>query len=292
MDTRVLKYFLVVAETNNVTQAAHRLHLTQPTLSRQLRDLERELGRPLFDRDHHQLRLNAAGELFRQRATTILALLDHAAAELQDRPDQLAGVINLGVVETAVAPWLMDRLRRFQAAHPAVTFNVVDGDGDTLRAQLDQGTLDLAALVEPVEAARYDLIALPVKEEWGLIAKKGVLPAKTILKEALGDLPLIMGRRSIVRDQVAETIGLDPTQLKVRVTVNLPMATKQLALTGHYFHLGIRGVFDQFHDSRLTFIPLTPAVTSGHLLATKKHRSLSPAAAAFLTFLRTAARID
>lgn len=107
MDTRILRYFLVVAETNNITQVAQQLHLTQPTLSRQIQELERLVGRPLFDRYNHHPQLNAAGLLFRERAQVILDLLDHAQKEIQTSSDRLVGTINLGLVESAVTPWLM-----------------------------------------------------------------------------------------------------------------------------------------------------------------------------------------
>lgn len=284
METRVLKYFLMVAETNNITEAARRLHLTQPTLSRQIQDLEREVGVPLFDRQSHQLHLNAAGVLFKQRAKTILELFEHTKQELVSSQDEITGVINLGCVESSVGPWLMDQVASFQAHHPAVKINLYDGDGDSLRSQLDAGLLDLAVLIEPVEAAKYNFLTLPVKEAWGVIMSKTVPEAKlkAIDQATLSKLPLTMGRRPIVRDDLAENIKLKRTDLNVKVTVNLPSVSKALLLTGRYYHLGIEGVYKQFHDDRLIFVPLVPATVSGHLLIWKKQQVLSTATTAFL----------
>lgn len=284
METRVLKYFLMVAETNNITEAARRLHLTQPTLSRQIQDLEKEIGVALFDRDRHQLRLNAAGILFKQRATTILQLFDHAKQELVSNQNELSGVINLGCVESSVGPWLMKQVEVFQKIHPAVRINLHDGDGDSLKNRLDEGLLDLAILIEPVEAAKYNFLALPIKERWGLIMSKMVPEArlKTIDQATLTKLPLIIGRRSIVQDDLAETVNLKRDDLNVKVTINLPSVSKDLLLTGEYYHLGIEGVFKQFHDQRLTSVPLNPLIVSGHLLVWKKQQVLSNTATAFL----------
>ncbi|QLL78471.1 LysR family transcriptional regulator [Ligilactobacillus saerimneri] len=287
MDTRILRYFLVVAETNNITQAAQRLHLTQPTLSRQIQELERLVGRPLFDRNNHHLQLNAAGLLFCERAQVILDLLDHAQKEIQTSSDQLVGTINLGLVESAVTPWLMSQIDQFQVQHPRVKFALFAGDGDSLRPRLDQGQDDFAALIEPVETAKYHFFRLPITEEWGVLMRQDdpLAQQDSITPAQLASLPLIMGRRSIVRDNVAEALSLSSNRLNVKITTNLPGSLSTLLLTGNYYHLGIRGVAEQIHDAQLTFVPLSPRTTSAHLLVWKKQRSLAPAARAFLHFL-------
>lgn len=145
----------------------------------------------------------------------------------------------------------------------------------------------MAALIEPVEAAKYHFLALPVREEWGILMRAddplaqraGLQPAE------VAALPLVMGRRPIVRDALADTLQLSPTELNLKVVTNLPGALPTLLKTGDYYHLGIRGVATQYHDPALAFVPLIPQTTSGHLLAWKKHRPLSPAATAFLQFI-------
>lgn len=165
MDTRVIKYFLTVAHTNNITKAAKQLHITQPTLSRQIMDLESELGVTLFDRQQRRMELTQAGVLFQRRATTILQLLDQTEAELlRQDSDELTGTINLGCVVSSVSPYLMGLVDRFQQSHSAVRFNLFDGDGDFLRRQLDEAATELACLIEPVEAAKYNYLVLPSRE--------------------------------------------------------------------------------------------------------------------------------
>ena len=119
MDTRVLRYFLKVAETNNITRAAEQLHVTQPTLSRQIMDLEEELRVPLFDRQRRQMHLNPAGVLFRQRASMMLAL-EQAENELHQQGTDLTGTINLGVVETGVGGFMMEMVAKFRDRYPGV----------------------------------------------------------------------------------------------------------------------------------------------------------------------------
>lgn len=287
METRVLKYFLTVAKLNNITKAAEQLHITQPTLSRQIMDLEKELNVKLFDRSKRQMRLTKAGALFQQRATTVITILQHAENELSESEKQLTGTINLGIVESSVGEFMMTQVDKFQQRFSGVRFNIFDGDGDMLRERIDQGLCDLAALIEPVEAAKYNFIDLPCQEEWGLIMRKDdpLAKRKSIMAHDLYQLPLVVGRRNIVRDDISDTLHLDPSKLDFRVTVNLPINSKQLVLSGHYYHFGIHGVYTLFHDDRLTFVPFSPVKKTGHLLVWQKNQQLSPAVEKFLQFV-------
>ena len=294
METRVLKYFLKVAELNNITKAAAELHVTQPTLSRQIMDLETELGVQLFDREKHHMRLNKAGALFQQRATDILSLIDHTENELQQTGNELTGTINLGCVESNIADWLMHLVAVFQRKYPQVLFNLFDGDGDSLRERLDQGLCDLAVLIEPVEVAKYNYITLPVKESWGLImrADDPLAQKQTLQFSDIAGKPLIFGRRSIVRNDVAEKTQLDPHDFNLKVSANLPHNTKELIKKEHYYHLGIKGIFQQFRDNDLAFVPVAGIGESSHLMTWRKNVSLSPATQAFLDLVETQVKID
>ena len=149
MDTRVLKYFLAVAQTNNITKAAEQLHITQPTLSRQIMDLEAELDVKLFDRENRRLQLTKAGIIFQQRATTIVQLLHQTENELHQHEEELTGEINLGSAVSSVSSYITKLIAEFQKLYPNVIFNLSDGDGDVLRRQLDEGLDDLVCLLEP-----------------------------------------------------------------------------------------------------------------------------------------------
>ncbi|WP_057740348.1 LysR family transcriptional regulator [Limosilactobacillus secaliphilus] len=287
METRVLRYFIKVAELNNLTKAAQQLHVTQPTLSRQIMELEQEVGVKLFDREKHQLHLNDAGVLFQQRAQTILALIDHTEDELQQGRDRLSGTINLGCVESSVAPYMMAIVQKFQEKYPQVSFRLFDGDGDTLRQRIDQGVCDMAALIQPVEVAKYNYLQLPVNDCWGLIMQKDdpLAKKKAVTAKDIYQLPLIIGRRNIVRDDLTDVLKLDPERLNIKVMVNLPENAKSLIESGHYYHLGIKGVFDQYDDSKLAFVPFSPEKVAGHVLAWRKNRQLGTVAQIFLQFI-------
>lgn len=163
MDTRVLQYFLTVAQTNNITKAAAELHVTQPTLSRQIMELENELGVKLFNRQPRHLELTVEGAIFQQRAQAMLQMWAQSKEDVQDHEKGLRGTVHIGCVESSVSPYLMKIISRFLEQYPQVNISMFDGDGDSIREHLDRGLLDMAALIEPVEAAKYNYMVLPVK---------------------------------------------------------------------------------------------------------------------------------
>ena len=289
MDTRVLKYFLTVAQTNNITKAAEQLHITQPTLSRQIMDLETELDIKLFNREKRRLQLTKAGILFQQRATTMLQLLNQTKNDLHQQEEALTGEINLGSAVSSVSPYITKLIFEFQKLYPNVIFNLSDGDGDgdVLRRQLDEGLNDLVCLLEPVEAAKYNFLELPVREEWGVMMKKSAPLAKysTITKEDLYKIPLTLPHRSIVRDEVSDILKLDQTRLNIRVTTSLPGNTVSLLRNSNYYGLTIKGVYNNFHDPDFVFVPLVPNKSTGDVLAWRKNIILSPAIEKFLQFV-------
>ncbi|WP_367341627.1 LysR family transcriptional regulator [Limosilactobacillus sp.] len=284
METRVLKYFLMVAKTGNITKAANALHVTQPTLSRQIMELEKELGTKLFIRQPRHMELTKGGALFQERAKMMLTLLQQTANDLQQQNTDLTGTVHLGCVESSVSPFLAKLIQQFQKEHPAVRFSMFDGDGDTLREHLDRGLLDMAALIEPVEAAKYNYVVLPVKETWGIIMRSDdPLAVRQQMNRAdIYKLPLIVTRRHIVRNDVSDVLSLDQDKLDVRMTINLPMNGMQMIKRGGYYGLSILGVFQNFNDPDLAFVPVTPTKTTGHVLAWRKNVAMSPASERFL----------
>lgn len=284
MDTRVIKYFLTVAQTNNITHAAQQLHITQPTLSRQIIDLEKELGVTLFDRKQRRMTLTSEGALFQQRASTILSLVNQTKQELQNTEEELTGVLNIGCVVSKVSKFVMKIISNFQKKYPNVSFNLYDGNGDLLRQRLDAGLEDFAILIEPVEAAKYNFIVLPVHEQWGLIVKSSDPLAKqsSITKKDLYKLPLIVPTRNIVRDEISDVLKLDQTKLNIMATNNLPSNAYELLKAGNYYMLGIEGIVNPFHDPKLKFIPFSPHKETGHVLAWRKNIVVTPVMKKFL----------
>lgn len=287
MDTRVLKYFLTVAHTNNITRAAKQLHITQPTLSRQIMELEKELDTTLFDRDQRRLQLTEAGVLFQQRATTLLQLIDQTKDDLHQQEKELMGTVNFGCAVSTASSFMMRLIADFQSQYPGVRFNIFDGDGDVLRRQIDEGTADLACLLEPVEAAKYNYLVLPIKEQWGVIMLKDDPLAKrpSISKSELYKLPLILPHRNIIRDEVSDVLRLDQTKLNVKASNNLPSNVMELIRTGHYYGVGIKGVVDLLANPDICFIPFSPKKQTGHVVVWRRNNVLAPAAEKFLQFV-------
>lgn len=290
METRVLKYFLMVAKTGNITKAANELHVTQPTLSRQIMELEKELRTKLFTRQPRHMELTKGGALFQERAQMMLTLLQQTANDLQQENTELTGTVHIGCVESSVSPFIGKLIQQFQKEHPAVKFSMFDGDGDTLREQLDRGLIDMAALIEPVEAAKYNYIVLPVKETWGIIMRSDdeLATRQQINRSDIYKLPLIVTRRHIVRNEVSDVLGLNQDKLNVRMTINLPMNGMQLVKRGGYYALGILGVYQNFDDPNLSFVPVTPTKVTGHVLAWRKNIAMSPASERFLQLVADA----
>ena len=217
MDLRLLEYFLAVAKVGNITRAAELLHVTQPTISRQLTDLEEALGAKLLLRGKRQVTLTDAGVLFQQRAAEILSLMEKTKRDLADQNDLLGGTVALGCVESCASQMLPAAMADFSRLHPQVQYELYSADGDDIRAKLDRGELDFGILLEPVEAAKYDYIRLPYWEDWGLLLPKEdpLAQRESIGKEELLALPLSLPRREIVQDSIASWFGVERSQLHI-----------------------------------------------------------------------------
>lgn len=288
MDTRLLKYFLTVAQTGNLTKAAEQLHITQPTLSRQISDLEDDIGTELFDRSRRRhFTLTNSGILFEQRARKILDLWSQTKEEVVLQQSELSGVINIGAVESSVAIKLAKWIKQFQELYPQVIFHVQDADGDDLKEKLDREVIEMAFLVNPIEAAKYNYLPLPGKEDWGLIMRKDDPLAKrpSLYAEDLYKLPLLLPRRGIVRDEIVEILKLNQNRLIDKGSFSLPNNAFPLIKSGGYYMMGIQSILELRPDSELTFVPIKSIRQTGHVLAWKKNVKLTPTTERFLQFV-------
>lgn len=284
METRVLNYFLEVAKIGNVTKAAENLHITQPTLSRQIADLEKEIGVQLFDRSNRRLVLTKAGTMFQQRSQMILDLIKQTEIEVTEENDELTGTIHLGCVESSASSLMMTIVKKMQNKYPNVKFDIFTGNGDTLRERIDQGFLNVALLIEPVETAKYNYLVLPTKETWGLLMRKDDPLAKNskITKNDLYKLPLITNHRNLVRDEINDVLKLNPNKLNIKAEYNLTSNVMQLVKLGDYYLLGIKGIYSMHNDPDIAFVPFAPTKETGHVLAWRKNTMLSPATEKFI----------
>ena len=283
MEIRVLKYFLLVAREENITKAANLLHLTQPTLSRQLMQLEEELGVQLFRRSKHHIILTEEGMLLRRRAEEIVALADKTKDDLQHREEQLTGTIAVGSGELQSSRFLTQLLTAFQEKNPLVRFAIYSGNSDNIKERIERGLLDVGLLQEPVDISKYSFVRTPCREQWGVLvrddselaARENVSPAE------LASVPLILPERESVQNELFNWFGSYAEGLHITATGNLlyNLASLVRASGGSVLTLNLDCTYEG-----LRFIPLSPPLESNTVLVWKKAQTFSAAAAALIEF--------
>lgn len=286
MELRVLKYFLMVAKEENITRAAKILHMTQPTLSRQLIQLETELGVKLFHRDKHKMVLTEDGLLLKRRAQEILSLTEKTKREFLQKGEELTGEISIGSGELKSTQFLMQAVAAFHKKYPRIHFEIYSGNSDNIKERIERGSLDLGLLLEPVDLSRYEFIQLPVREEWGILTQQdSELAAKTVVTpKDLVNIPLIFTQREMVQHMICNWFGEYADQMKIIASGNLlynlaVMVRNQLGIT-------INIKLDCKYEG-VTYVPLSPTLESKTVLVWKKVQIFSPATTAFLEFFHT-----
>ena len=241
MEFRTLKYFLTVAREENITRAAALLHLTQPTLSRQLMQLEEELGVKLFRRSQHHIVLTEAGMLLRRRAQEIVELAEKTARELRPA-EEVTGRISIGSGDLRSMTYLAKLLAAFHRQHPRVQYEIYSGDSDGIKERIEQGLLDMGLLLEPVAPSRYQILRLPVRESWGVLVPEDSPLARreAVTPGELADSPLILTTRELMRREMIRWFGPYADRIQVAASGNLPYNQTQLAREGLGIYLVIR----------------------------------------------------
>ena len=285
MELRVLNYFLMVAREENITRAAQLLHVTQPTLSRQLMQLEEELGVQLFHRGKHSVSLTEEGMLLRRRAQELVSLSEKTKLELQRKEDVPAGEIAIGCGETKSMSLLSKCMVSFRERYPLVQFSIYSAIADDIKERIEKGLLDMGLLVEPVDISKYEYIRMPVKERWGVLVREDApLAGKaSVTPEDLLGIPLIMSRREPVKNELASWFGAVFDQLEIAATYNLIVNAAFMVEQG----LGVALCFDLgavFENLR--FVPLAPRMETGSVLVWKKNQALSSAQTHFIRHIR------
>ena len=288
MEFRVLKYFLMVAREENITKAAALLHLTQPTLSRQLMQLEAELGVKLFHRSKHSIILTEDGMLLKRRAQEIISLSDKTVQELSHKEDVLSGEIAIGCGETKNMLFLSEQIKKFRQKYPLVQFSIHSAIADDIKERIEKGVLDIGLLMEPVDVGKYEFIRMPQKEKWGILVRKdSELAAKeSINPKDLTNVPLIMVKRELVKSELASWFGDYYEGLQIAATYNLILNAASMVERG----VGVALCFDlgaAFYED-LCFIPLAPTLETGSVLVWKKNQTLGAATSQFMRYLKNA----
>ena len=288
MDLRVLSYFLVVAREENITRAATQLHVTQPTLSRQLMQLEEELGVKLFERSSHNIILTQEGIFLRRRAQELVSLAERTKQELNGENEIISGRITIGGGEFKSSRDLAQAVTGFVKEYEQVTFDIYSGNNDNIVEQMDKGLIDIGLFLAPIDISKYDFIRMPQQEVWGVFVKTDspLAKKKSIKKEELVGLNLIAPNRELVQTVLPEWLGDVKEQLSIKVTYNLLYNVTAMIEQGidAALCLDLNAKYDN-----LKFIPLEPMLTHSTVLAWKKNQVLSPAVSVFVKFLRESA---
>ena len=282
MELRLLRYFLAIAQEENITRAAERLHISQPSLSKQLMELEQEIGKPLLVRGKRKLALTEDGVLLRKRADEILALVEKTERELNADDAQIAGEVAIGGNPTAS---VLRTAASIRAAHPGIHFRFYSSDATDVTERLDHGSLDFAVLLEPVDAAKYEYQSLNDCARWGLVLPEASpLAAKAVIeKEDLRAIPLILHHRIGLQREIAHWAQAEIEQLNVAATFNIvngdPSAFVQ---SGLGFLLTADDHLPNQLNPGLCFRPLHPPLKVRHALVWKRYAAFSKAAETFL----------
>lgn len=286
MELRILRYFLTVVREENISRAAKILHVTQPTLSRQIAQLEVELGTQLFIRSK-QLILTDAGIMLRRRAEEVVQLMDKIEDEFKGQ-DELAGIISIGCGGQYSASYLLEIMAGFQKKYPKVQYEFYTNDADHIKERLDQGLLDFGLLLEPIEMTKYDYLRMKTRERWGILMRPDHPLAKqeSIMSEEMVGLPLITTNRVSLQKEIAEWFGNDFDHLNIFATYNIITNVATLVEHGTACALTIEGAVNLFDPSRLVFRPLKPELIMSSVLAWKKLSPVFGAAGKFLEYFK------
>ncbi len=269
MEIRVLQYFLAVVREESITKAADYLHITQPTLSRQMAGLEEEMGVKLFERGMRKISLTNEGLLLRRRAEEILRLVDKTQHELVEQEEQVEGKITIGCGELASVRYITDLIDKFRKLYPRVSYDIVTAPADIVKDQMEKGLIDIGLLLEPISMEKFDYKRLPIKERWVVIMKSDdkLAEKETITAQDLVDKPLMLPRRTHVQSELASWFGTYFPKLNIQFTSNLNSNGAMMVNQGLGYSVCIESFLPFWNQQQLTYRPLFPELTATSVLA-------------------------
>lgn len=289
MDIRVLQYFLAVAREESISKAAETLHMTQPPLSRQLKDLEKELGKQLLIRGSKKITLTEDGMLLRKRAEELVDLMEKTKAELTSSNENINSEIYIGCGETEAISFLAQAARNLQKDHPLIHYHIYSGDEERVMEKLDKGLIDFGLLVNPNNIEGYDYIHLPIKDIWGVLMRKDSLLAgkEKIQAEDLWDKPLILSHQTSSNSEMSLWLNTDFSKLNIAATYDLVYNAAQFAKNGLGYVIALNKLINTTGESELCFRPLFPTLQAELFIVWKRYQVLSRASNAFLQQLHS-----
>ena len=284
MELRVLNYFLTVAREGGLTGASEVLHVTQPTMSRQIQELEEELGQKLFIRTTRSMVLTPEGMLLRKRAEEILEMAERTKSEFSAMGSTVAGDVLIGSGETFALKQLTDLMAQIREEYPGIHFQIYSGNAEEVAERLENGLLDFGVFVEPADISRYNSVRLPVMDTWGLILRKDhpLAQKEHITREDLGDVPLIMSRQEMAAQKAGndylDWFGGSYELLNVVAGYNLMYNGALMVRSGLGCAVGLDRIVNTTETSDLCFRPFDPPLEAGIVVVWKKYQVFSKAA--------------
>lgn len=288
MDLRVLQYFLAVAREESISAAAQSLHLTQPTLSRQLKELEQELGKQLMIRGNRRITLTEEGMLLRKRAEEIVDLVHRTEKEVMQSDQMVSGEVYIGTGETDGMRQVARTAHQIQKDYPGIQFHIVSGDAVDVCERLDRGLLDFGILLGDFDQTKYNYMRLPMKDVWGVLMQRSspLASKERVEPRDLWDKPLILSRQMGNKSGLYRWLQKEPTELHTVATYNLIYNASLMVDEG----MGYAFTLDKLvntQGSNLCFRPLEPRLELGMCLVWKRQQMFSKAAEVFLTRLKS-----
>lgn len=289
MEIRELKYFLVIAREQSISKAAEFLYITQPSLSRQMQNLEKEIGKQLFIRGNKRITLTDAGILLRKRAEEMLSLYEKTQAELSAPSENISGEIYIGGGESYSVRTVAQAAYEVQKLYPAIGFNFFSGDASDVTEKLDKGLIDFGILVDLPDISKYNSLRLPYADEWGVLMRKDspLSEKQFIIADDLRDKPIITSQQSLQKgSQIYEWFGGNVSTLHICGRYNLVYNASLLVKSGMGYALGLNNIINTTGESMLCFKPLFPSVYTNLDIVWKKYAIFSKPAQIFLDKLK------
>lgn len=288
MEFRVLNYFITVAREQNISNAAKTLHITQPTLSRQLQDLEAELGKTLFIRGKRKITLTEEGMLLRKRAEEIINLVKKTEKEISLSSEIIGGDIYIGTGESDSIRIIADIILKLQKKYPNIHYHISSGDSFDVMENLDKGLIDFGILIGNIDKTKYNYITLPIKDIWGVLMRKDSPLSKKefITPKDLKDKPLILSRQVDANSNLFNWFKSDLSNLSIIATYNLVYNASILVDKGLGYALILDKLVNVTDTTKLCFKPLSPKLDLEINIVWKKYQIFSKASQKFLDELQ------
>lgn len=288
MEIRTLRCFLELARLGNFTAAAEALNLTQPTLSKQMRELELELGTPLLVRGKRKTVLTEAGQYLFKNASEIIGLADRTQKNLVQGKIEIGGDVYIAGGETRAMSLIAKAMRKSREIYPGIRFHIFSGNAEAVAERLEKGLADFGTFIPPAPIEKYDYINLPMKDSWGLLLRKDhpLAEHEHISPADLSALPLICSAQHMISNEILAWMRDETAQPEIAATYNLLYNGAIMVKEGIGAALCLDGIVDISSESELCFRPLRPALKVNMVIAWKKGAIFSKAAGIFQDILR------